>query len=325
VQAPAPGIRQFPLPIVAATEIQLVSSLSEAIAAEQGAALATVTIRLASGRGEFSFPIRAGIETAEWAHERPDVRVRVRHRRPPTTESWRPRGASYDGHRYLARLRLPGRYNVDAIRLALGPSSPPLLVSRVRIADDTRAQTRAVSALSAYVSDSGTFREAASTPALRLFERPHVSRAWVVEGVRVMPDAGSLLEALARINSHGIDPQREALVEEGALATAGVRAPPAGVAGRAEIVRWGTGRIDLRAEGPGFLLAAESWNAGWSARVDGSPVPVLRANHAAMAVALPAGAHRISFRYTPPGLLLGTMLAGLAIVALAAAALRRRS
>lgn len=304
--------RLFPLPIVAATEIQLITSLSEAIAVEQGAPVATLTVRLASGRGEFAFPIRAGIETAEWAHDRPDVRVRVRHRRPPTIESWRPQGATYEGHRFLAVLRLPGRYNVDALRLVLLPNAPRLLVSRMKIVDNIRGQVRAVSPLSAYVSDAGTFRETASMPAVRLFERPHVERAWVVGKLRVLADAGAVLNALATLNVQGIDPRREALVERG---MAGL--PAAGRAGRAEIVRWDAGRIDVRAEGPGWLVVGEGWNRGWRGQVDGRAAETLRVNHMAMAVPLPAGAHRVSLRYTTPGLAAGAALAAAALAALA--------
>ena len=316
-----PGeVRLFPLPIVPATEIHFVSSLEGAVTVEQGATVAILTARLASGRGEFAFPIRAGVETAEWAHDRPDVRVRIRHRRPTVTESWRPQGASYDGHRYLATLRLPGRYNIDALRLDVRPDSPRLLVSRLRIADNTRGQVRAVSALSAYVSDSGSFRETASMPALRLFERPHVSRAWVVERLRVLGSAGEVLEALASMNVQGIDPLREALVEARDVALP----PPPGRAGRAEIVRWGAGRIELRAEGPGVLMAGEAWNRGWQARVDDTAVRLLRANHMMMAVPLPAGTHRVSLRYTTPGLLAGAGLAAVPLAGLAAALARRR-
>jgi hypothetical protein len=318
----APGeVRLFPLPIVAATEIHLISSLSDSVAVEQGAEIATLTVRLASGRGDFSFPLRAGVETAEWAHDRPDVRVRVRHRRPPATaESWRPQGAAYQGHRYLAVLRLPGRYNVDAVRLALAPTAPPLLLSRVKIADRSLGQTRAVSALSAYVSDTGTFRETASMPALRLFERPHVTRTWVAERLRVLPHGDEVLAALGAMNREGIDPQREVLVEEHDAPAA----PLAGRAGRAEVMRWSAGRIDLRAEGPGWLVAAEAWSRGWRARVDGAPAEIVRVNHMAMAVALSAGTHRVALRYDPPGWRPGLGLAAVPLLAVGAVLARRR-
>src|SRR6185436_18952514 len=73
--------RFFALPITRATEVHFSSSLSQAIDVPQGALVARVLARLTSGR-EVELPVRAGIDTAEWAFDRADVRDRVRHERP---------------------------------------------------------------------------------------------------------------------------------------------------------------------------------------------------------------------------------------------------
>ena len=73
LEPPRPHL--FPLPITRATEVRLVSYLSGAVEVEQGTIVAECVARLASGR-EIWHPIRAGIETAEWAWDRPDVRGR---------------------------------------------------------------------------------------------------------------------------------------------------------------------------------------------------------------------------------------------------------
>jgi hypothetical protein len=315
--------RLFPLPILAATEIHLVSSLSDSVSVPQGHLIAVVTVRLASGRGEFSFPVRAGIETAEWAWDRPDVRAHVQHERPATIDSWRPQGALFEGHRYAAAIRLPGRYNLDAVKIVAVPNGPRLLVSRLLLWDGARGQARAISPQSVYVSDAGSFQETASTPAVRLFERPRSKgRTWVVAGLHVLPDERTVLAKLSSLGAAGIDPYREALVE--------TRDVPAGVAlsgghpSSAQLVRAGAGRIDARAEGPGWLVVAESWNAGWRARVDGHAAPVVRVNHMILAVPLSAGTHRISLQHTTPGLRLGSGLGAASAMGLAVALWRGR-
>ena len=318
---PAGQARLFPLPILAATEIHLLSSLSEAVSLRQGSEVAQLVVRLASGRGEFSFPIRAGIETAEWAYDRPDVRARIRHQRAPVGDTWRPREAAFDGHRYLAVLRLPGRYHVDAVRLTAAAGAPPLLAARILVADPAHGTKHAVTATSAFVSDTAAFRETAATPALRFFERPRASRAWMAAGLRVLDDDRQVLAALGALTRDRIDPRHELLVTAGDAR--GVVEPPAG-SGRAEIVRADAEKIDLRAEGPGWLVLAESWHAGWRASVDGAPSPILRVNHAAMAVALPPGNHRVAFRYRTPGLAAGLACAGLAMLGLATAFARSK-
>lgn len=56
--------------------------------------------------------------------------------------------------------------------------------------------------------------------------------------------------------------------------------------------------LQVRSTGPGHLLVTNNWDKGWSARVDGSPAPVLRANLAFQAVPIPgAGEHRVELTY----------------------------
>ncbi len=76
---------------------------------------------------------------------------------------------------------------------------------------------------------------------------------------------------------------------------------------------------------PGLMVAADTWMPGWSARVDGSPVPVLRGNHAQQVIPLLGpGRHTVALEYRPPGLAAGcaittvsavlwALLAGLAV------------
>ena len=46
-----------------------------------------------------------------------------------------------------------------------------------------------------------------------------------------------------------------------------------------------------------MLVVAQSFYGAWRARVDGKPVPILRANHAFQAVVVPAGARTVVFEY----------------------------
>lgn len=57
--------------------------------------------------------------------------------------------------------------------------------------------------------------------------------------------------------------------------------------------------LQVRLERPALLLFNDSYHEDWRARVDGTAVPVLRANYNFMAVALPAGAHSIRLSFEP--------------------------
>jgi uncharacterized membrane protein YfhO len=58
--------------------------------------------------------------------------------------------------------------------------------------------------------------------------------------------------------------------------------------------------IRVRSSGPALLHVSRSYHPSWQAEVDGVSVPVLRANHALMAVPLArSGDHRVVMRYRP--------------------------
>ena len=60
--------------------------------------------------------------------------------------------------------------------------------------------------------------------------------------------------------------------------------------------------LNLTTEAPGLLVVADSWMPGWTARVDGVLVPILRGNHAQRVIPiLQTGRHTIAMNYWPPG------------------------
>jgi len=61
--------------------------------------------------------------------------------------------------------------------------------------------------------------------------------------------------------------------------------------------------IDVDAGGaPAMVFVSEAYHPWWSARVDGIPAKVYRAQHAFMAVALAAGPHRVELNLQPPAI-----------------------
>ena len=80
------------------------------------------------------------------------------------------------------------------------------------------------------------------------------------------------------------------------------------VAGTARIVEDLPERVVIQTEstGPAYLLLADTFDPGWSATLDGSPVPIRPAYVAFRAVALPAGPHTVVFTYRPAGFVPGS-------------------
>jgi hypothetical protein len=315
--------RFFAFPMTAARGVRIVSSLVNAAAVPQDQVVAFAHLRLASGRGEFSFPVRAGVHTAEWAWDRPDVRAAVQHQRPAPAESWPAGKEGFSGHHYLGELPLPGVYFVDGLRLE--PVSGPfqLQVIRVAVVEAATGRPRPLSPAALYVSDATRLREVAATPTVRLFEVPRtLGPARVAAALRVLPDDRAVLEALAQPQRSGVDPLRDVLAT--AADAAGLAVPPGAKASRAEVLNRSAGRIDVRAEGPGVLVLADSYDPGWSARLDGAPARLLRVNHAQAGLVLPPGPHRLLLRYHPRGWGAGLALFALGALGLLAVALRGR-
>jgi hypothetical protein len=306
--------RFFPLPIVRASQVRVASWMSDSVGVPHAQAVARLNVRLASGR-EIPLVVRAGVETAEWAYDRPDVSGAIAHRKAPVLESFTAPGG-FQGHHYLGVLPLPGRYLVDGIRVERLEGPGRFTVSRLAVVDPPSGGPTPVSLAAGYVSDAAWFRETAATPTVRLFESTAtVGPARVVERLRILADDDAVLAALAAPTASGVDPRQEALATVGDAG--GVPLPAAGRASRAEVARVGAARLEARAEGPGVLVLSQGWDPGWSASVDGRDTPVLRVNHAQIGVPLASGPHRVALRYHGRGALAGAALAAAAAAGLA--------
>jgi hypothetical protein len=150
---------------------------------------------------------------------------------------------------------------------------------------------------------------------LTVYRNPDVlPRYRLVSDVR---PAGSPAEALSLLPA--IDPRTTAVVE------CPVSHPStAGDPGTVLVVQYTPERVILQATAarPTFLIAAEGYNTGWRATVDGVPQSVCPANVAFMALPLAAGNHLITLQYRPPALAWWAALSLLTWIALAASCLR---
>jgi hypothetical protein len=299
--------RTLPVPLAPATELRIASWLSDAVDVAQGATVAEARVRLATGR-EIAMPLRAGLETSEWAIDREDVRGVVRHERAPVLESFRVPDATFLAHRYLGILRLPSRLFVDSVRIVRGPGTGRLTIGRLALVDGVAGRYTPLSLASAFVSDESQLHELASTPSVRLFAvTASRGRAFVVEALRVLPSDSAVMEALHSPDLVPVDLQRVALATE--ADARGVALPADGRSSRAAVVTAGGSHLEVRAQGPGILVVCESFDRGWRATVDDRPAVPLRVNGASMGFVLGPGTHRVLLRHRPDGFAAGLALA----------------
>jgi hypothetical protein len=127
--------------------------------------------------------------------------------------------------------------------------------------------------------------------------------AAVVPDVLVEPDSARRIEMLW---SPTFDPTKTTIVEQSVLAVG-----QAGGTGTAVIEASGEDTLAVRVHvsGPAMLNISRTYHRSWEAEMDGASVPVVRANHALMAVPLTrSGDHRVVLRYRPQIVRLATTL-----------------
>ena len=91
------------------------------------------------------------------------------------------------------------------------------------------------------------------------------------------------------------------------------------VTGQVEILEETSRYLKIRtlADEAGYLVLADQFSPGWEARLDGSEVPVLRADFLFRGVRVPAGEHQVEFDYRPLPARIGLALSLTALAILA--------
>jgi hypothetical protein len=137
-------------------------------------------------------------------------------------------------------------------------------------------------------------------------------RAYAVGGTRIADG----IPGLVALIDPAFDPRREIVLPEGRAVAA-----PLAFRGQARVVRETADRVELEAElnADGYVVLVDGHDPGWRVRVDGRKAPLLRANVAFRAVAVPAGRHAIEMVYRPTAAVAGLVLSGITLVALVGA------
>jgi hypothetical protein len=135
-------------------------------------------------------------------------------------------------------------------------------------------------------------------------------RATLLDQYRVVSPAKAILDSVK--NGTG-DSERMTYLEEDPKLALG---PVAGGAAVVSSYRLNDAVVDIDSPGPALLRFADAWYPDWTARVDGKPVKLFAADYLLRAVPVPAGKHRVEFRFVSRAFRIGFMVS---IASLAAA------
>ncbi|MCX4247545.1 glycosyltransferase family protein [Paraliomyxa miuraensis] len=144
-----------------------------------------------------------------------------------------------------------------------------------------------------------------AAPGLYRLRDPWPMAYWTAN-VAVVGDADEAVDRLrherepaAVFEVEHLDEVTSAVVDDLALVPASER--PSAVAGR--LSSYGINEVVIEIDAParGLVVVAEGHAEGWTARIDGEPAPLWRANLVFRALVVEPGTHRIELRYEPPG------------------------
>lgn len=122
--------------------------------------------------------------------------------------------------------------------------------------------------------------------------------------------------AFDQIHLPAFDPTKQVVLESAVGSEASAAVGNQVAATNLYYAHYEAGRFGVVADAvkPSYLVVSEVWYRDWVATVNGLAVPVLRANTAFMAVAVPAGESTVEFEFTSPMLKVGAILTGLTLV-----------
>ena len=285
--------------------LALVTVLSSSEDLKQGTVVASVRLHL-NGAPVIERSLRAGIDTAEWAHERPDVRANIQHALAPVFASHPgDEGNSFTRHHYLTRIPLGARVRVEKIEIT--NVTPRASLSLIKgTLHDTASGSSTPLALVASEWWEAVYQK---DNALVMRNRRALPRAWLVAEAEAV-DGEEALRRIRGESAHAFDPLRTALLEVAPAelpALAGGELPPESAA---RIASYEPNRIviETRATQPTMLVVSEIIYPGWEATIDGAAARIHPTNYLLRGVLMPAGEHRVEMRYVAPAARNGALI-----------------
>jgi hypothetical protein len=288
------------------TGIRLVGTLSYAFQVVQGEPVALLSVD-----GMQAAPLRAGIELAERAYDRPSLKALVRHQRAQVAldfEEATPEGEGYAGHLYVATIALEPRAAVRT--LTITPHDPTVLVE--------------IHGIALIGSGDGP------PYSLDLSNRDGFTRIGeqVIQNTRALPRAFVLprTQAFSPARHPALTPTQLVMNADTDLHTMvlieGDPTTPSDPTGTLAVVSAtlvedrtpNMVRVTATAVTPSYLVLDDFYQRGWTVRVDGQPARVFIANALFRAVSLEPGTHEVEFRFEPLSHLLGAAVSAVSLL-----------
>jgi len=155
----------------------------------------------------------------------------------------------------------------------------------------------------------------------RIYINPYaLPRAFLVEHQSVVPGGPA---ALATITSRGFPARVVAVTDRQLPGLPTAHVPSTAPPGQARMLAYHPEQVIVQtsSQRSALLVLTDEYFPGWNATVDGRATPIHRVDYLLRGVSVPAGAHRVEFRYEPVSWRIGWIVSSLAVLVLTASAL----
>jgi hypothetical protein len=270
----------------------------------QGSTVARLELLRQDGTSQ-TVPIRAGTETAEWAIDRPNIKIL--HQKAPLARSLDVPNQGFKKHVYLFERDLKETKGIIKISLQyLWPKGMLEIESILLNNQNLKGLIKDRFDLTA----PSTFKNNYAFPRVYTLAR---GKAIPKEPGKEKEWQKAVLTELKNCN-----PRDYVILD---LLPSGYKEPRASSFStrEAQITHYSPHliRVSSKTEEDKFLILSDTYNTYWKATIDQKPAPILRANYGLRGVYVPKGTHQVdfSFHYTPfyyglviTGLSLGLLL-----------------
>ena len=147
------------------------------------------------------------------------------------------------------------------------------------------------------------------------------SRALAIDRVIVEPDDDRAIRLLRSLDLATVATVAAPVPGIAAVDPAGLVTPASDTRPIARVTAYGAHEVVIEASAtrPALVVLTDTDYPGWRASVDGSPVPIIRADTLFRAVAIPPGEHVVRFEYAPWSVLAGAAISVIAAVGMTGA------
>lgn len=297
--------------------LTIVSALADSVDLNDGNAVAQINFIATDGR-IITRELQAGRDSAEWAHERPDVKSAIHHRLAKVFESVP--GESFPIYRFQSKFDL----------------GEPLALDRVEIVNVSKHAVLLISKTTAYDSaNAGAFlltqrlpehwRKVYDFDSVQIYENPHaLPRVWMVPEAKAVTEEEAL-RAIRGESEQPFNPRELALLEKpDEKVKIGFPQNKFSTVAEAKVVSYESNRltIETNADKAGVLIVSEIHHPGWQATVDGQPYQIFTADYLLRGVILPEGKHRVEMVYRPATVQIGGLISFATLALLIGLAIR---